>query len=289
MHNELQGMTIKVEDILKLSNRDLREYKLHLACYNGKVHPLNVYLQDWDEWVGWNKWRGTGAKDDFNRKYIFSLIQFYHEPDKWLFGGIFRVVNRFKDWTDTEVGYEVELVDLHRELIGRLVIDFHRYQGMRGRAYLLENYYKKFVVSEILKNPYDGITFPGYENINIDFSELETVFKYQKSDWKGALENVKGVYVIVDKSNGKKYVGSAYGDFGVWSRWAVYVGTGHGFNDELTKIISVEGKDYARKNFRFSLLEYRSMKIDDNMIINRESFWKEVLMTRKRKFGYNKN
>jgi hypothetical protein len=104
-------------------------------------------------------------------------------------------------------------------------------------------------------------------------------YEYQKNDWKAALENVKGVYVIVDKSNGKKYVGSAYGDFGIWSRWAVYVGTGHGFNDELTKIISECGIDYARQNFRLSLLEYRSTKIDDNVIIGRESFWKEVLLT----------
>jgi hypothetical protein len=102
------------------------------------------------------------------------------------------------------------------------------------------------------------------------------------------LENVKGVYLISDKSSGKKYVGSAYGDFGIWSRWAVYVGTGHGFNDELTKLISENDTDYARQNFRFSLLEYRSMRIDDNVIINRESFWKEVLLTRGQ-FGYNKN
>ncbi len=275
-------ITIKADSILKLSDIEQRKYKLHLACWNGEKHPLNVYLNGWDGWVGWNEWRG--GKNDFNREYIFSLIQFYHEPNKWLFGGIFKVVDGHEDWAN---GYKLELIDLHKDLIGRLIIDFFRYQGMRGRAYLLESYYKDFVVSEILKKQYDGINFPGYENINIDFPELETVFKFQKNDWKGALENVKGVYVICDKLNGKKYVGSAYGDFGIWSRWAVYVGTGHGFNDELTKIISENGIEYARKNFHFTLLEYRSMKIDDTTIINRESFWKEVLLTRE--FGYNKN
>ncbi len=278
---------IKVSNILKLSDTELQRHKLHLACWNGQEQPLNVYLQGWDRWVGWNEWRS--GKNDFSREFIFSLIQFYHEPNKWLFGGIFKVLHRHEDYADTEVGYELELVDLHKDLIGRLVVDFFRYQGMRGRAYLLESYYKDFVVSEVLKKPYDGINFPGYENINIDFPELETVFKFQKNDWKGALENVKGVYVICDKSNGKKYVGSAYGDFGIWSRWSVYVGTGgHGFNDELTKIISTNGIDYARKNFCFSLLEYRSMKIDDTTIINRESFWKKVLLTIGQ-FGYNKN
>jgi hypothetical protein len=272
-------MNIQLKDILKISDAELRQYKLHLAGWNGSVQPLNEYLRGWDFWLGWNAWRGN--KNDFNRPYIFSLIQFYHEPNKWLFGGIFKVTERLDDYPDTEIGYKLELVDLHQELIGRLVMDFYRYQGMRGRAFLLESYYKDFVVAEILKRPFDGINFPGYENICVDFTELEMVYKYQKNDWKAALQNVKGVYVIVDRSNGKKYVGSAYGDTGIWSRWAVYVGTGHGFNDELTKLIALSGMDYARKNFRFTLLEYRSMRIDDDVIINRESFWKE--------FGYNNN
>lgn len=277
---------IKASSILKLNDSDLNQYKLHLACWNGYEHPLDVYLADWNKWIGWNQSRS--GNNDFNRKYIFSLIQFYPEPNKWLFGGIFEVKERYDNWEETKVGYRVELLDLHKEMIGRLIIDFYRYQGMRGRAYKLENYFKDFKISQILKQPYDGINFPGYENINIDFQKLELIFKYQKNDWKAALENVKGVYVIFDKSNGKKYVGSAYGDFGIWSRWSVYAGTGHGFNDELTKLISQEGIDYARKNFRFCLLEYRKAGTDDSIIIARESFWKEALLSRN-EFGYNKN
>jgi hypothetical protein len=277
---------IKAKSILRLNNTDLNQYKLHLACWNQYEQPLNVYLNDWSNWIDWNQWRG--GKNDFNRKYIFSLIQFYHEPNKWLFGGIFEVVERFDNWQETEVGYKVELCDLHNDLVGRLLIDFNRYRGMRGRSFKLEGYYDDFKISQILKRPYDGIIFPGYENINIDFPELESIFKFQKNDWKTALQNVKGVYVISDKSNGKKYVGSAYGDFGIWSRWAVYAGTGHGFNNELTKIISKNGIGYARKNFRFCLLEYKPVKTDDSTIIYRESFWKEALLSRT-DFGYNKN
>lgn len=277
-------MEIKAKDLLKLTDIELQHYKLHLASWNGQAQPLNDYLKGWEFWVGWNEWRSS--RDDFNRNYIFSLIQFYHEPNRWLFGGIFKITNRHQDWAETEVGYDLELVDLHKDLIGRLVIDFSRYQGMRGRAFKLEGFYKDFNVSEILKEPYNGINFPGYENINIDFSGLEIIFKFQKNDWKGALENVKGVYVITDKSNGKRYVGCAYGSFGIWSRWSEYVETGHGLNDELTKLISENGIEYARKNFYFSLLEYYSMKTDDNIIFKRESFWKEVLFTIGQ-FGYN--
>ncbi len=83
------------------------------------------------------------------------------------------------------------------------------------------------------------------------------------------------------------YVGSAYGETGIWSRWGCYIGTGHGWNDELTKLIKIYGIDYARQNFQFSLLEYRSMKTDDNVIIEREQYWKRVLLTGT--FGYNRN
>jgi hypothetical protein len=273
-------MEIKASDILTIKQEELKQYKLHLATWNGTEHPLNVYLESWDRWVGWNKWKG--GKNDFSREYIFSLIQYYHEPNKWLFGGIFKVISRNGD------SYGLELQPLHENLIGRLLIDFHRYQGMRGRAYYLENYLHKFTVSEILSEKYNGEKFPGYEQINIDFIDLAHIYKNQKNDWKTALQNIKGVYVIFDKSNGKKYVGSAYGDTGIWSRWNVYVNNGHGWNDELTQIINTHGLDYAKKNFRFVLLEYRPMRTDDSVIIDRESYWKEALLSRG-VFGYNKN
>jgi hypothetical protein len=93
------------------------------------------------------------------------------------------------------------------------------------------------------------------------------------------------VYLIVDKSNGKMYVGSAYGDSGTWSRWACYIGTGHGWNDQLTKLIALKGIKYAREHFQFSILEFRSMRTDDQAIIDREQYWKRVL--RSCEFGYN--
>ena len=92
----------------------------------------------------------------------------------------------------------------------------------------LENYYDQMIVSELLREPYTGEQFPGYEKINHDFAALEVIFRTHRPDWKAALEHIKGVYLITDKSNGKKYVGSAYGDYGVWARWSCYIGTGHG-------------------------------------------------------------
>lgn len=258
------------------------QYKVHLACWNGENQPLDVFVRDQTEWDGWNKWRSN--KDEFNREFILSLVHFYIEADVWLFGGIYKVLERNPE--NYSHSYKIESVSGYNELVGRLKIFLPR--PGRARSVKLENYYNQMYVSELLKEPYTGAKFPGYEDINCDFVTLETVFRMGRPDWKAALENVKGVYLIADKSNGKKYVGSAYGEAGIWSRWQSYINTGHGWNDELTQLIEREGIEYARQNFRVSLLEYRPARTDDQLIIAREVFWKEALLTRV-PLGYNKN
>jgi hypothetical protein len=158
---------------------------------------------------------------------------------------------------------------------------------MRGRAYFLENYLAQLEVKELLTEPYSGEAFCGYAQIDHDFGLLEAVFTKEKSDWKSALSSLKGIYVIFDKSNGMKYVGSAYGDSGIWSRWSSYLGTGHGWNDELMSLIERNGIAYARGNFKFALLEIMSMTTPDDVVIRRECYWKSVLLSRE--YGYNKN
>ena len=272
-------MDIKVDSLFGIEN--LKDYKMHFAVYDekDKEHPLDVFVKNRDDWQNWNNCRGN--KDDFNRKYIFSLIRFYPQPNKWLFGGIFEVKTRQKG-----ADYTTELLDKGREYIGRLLVH-HPGPGVPGRAFTTERYYADLIVSQIFDKPYSGESFCGLENINHDFHILETIIPPAKNDWKTELENIKGVYLIVDKNNGKMYVGSAYGDSGIWSRWGEYINTGHGGNKDLIDIIAKEGFDYARNNFKFSLLEYYFMKTDDEVIIEREQYWKRVLLSGK--YGYNKN
>lgn len=273
-------MEIAVTDLLAIDNPS--EYKMHAARWNGENQPLNVFVDDSSKWRGWNTWRGS--KDEFTRKYIFSLIDYYHEADTWLFGGIFEVLKR--NPVANSHSYEIIEVHKYQKYVGRLKIKLPK--PSRGRAFYLEQHLSKMVVSEILKEVYSGAKFPGYENICHDHCDLFPIFKNEKPDWKSALQNVKGVYLIMDKNNGKKYVGSAYGDSGIWSRWNCYMNTGHGYNDELYSIIEQNGMQYAKDNFRFSLLEHRSMRSEDSYIIQREGYWKEILISRG-EFGYNKN
>ena len=242
---------------------------------------MDVYLRDADEWRRWNESRKPGEKDIFNRRYIFSLIRYYPLAETWLFGGVFEVLSRPRNKP-----YTVRLSEKYEEYIGRLLVA-HPGPGVRGHSFLPETYFDQMRVAQILDKPYQGEAFPGYENVNHDFNILEPIFKSERSDWKVALSSVKGVYLISDKHNGKQYVGSAYGDMGIWSRWACYVGTGHGWTDELTRLITENTIEYARENFRLSLLEIMSWSTSNETIIARESRWKNALLTRE--CGYNKN
>ena len=158
----------------------------------------------------------------------------------------------------------------------------------RAKAVNLENHYRHMAVAEVLPEVYSGEHFSGFDSIELPFTTLETIVKSQRPDWKAALENAKGIYLITNTTNGKRYVGSAYGNKGLWSRWEVYAGTGHGYTDELTRLLKLHGIDYARKHFKFTLLEHCPSKMDDKSVMRRETFWKAALLSRG-KWGYNKN
>lgn len=269
-------MPILLRDIWEIEN--LADFKIHFARWNQEVQPLEVWARDRQEWLGWQEyWPG---RNDFNRPLIFSLIQFYHEPDTWLFGGIFRILARHAD------RYEVELTDQGEAFLGRLKLRYP-YRDRTTRP-AMERHYEGFEVQEILREPYSGRAFPGFDDIDLSFDELATLMRNDRPDWRAALENMKGVYLITDGQTGRRYVGSAYGDQGIWSRWRNYVETGHGGNVELRNLVDERGLDYCRAHFRFALLEHRTSRTADETIISRESFWKRVLLTRG-DGGFNRN
>lgn len=120
----------------------LRDYKVHLACNNGECEPLDLFHEDYESWVGWNEY--FGKKNDFNRKYIITLIKDYSQVDVYVFAGIFRVEN-------VKYGekYELEEVNDYEQYKGNLFISFKRYQGLRGRAFKLETLCDKLRITEI--------------------------------------------------------------------------------------------------------------------------------------------
>ena len=270
--------TIFLKDVWSIDN--VENYKIHFGRkYQNMYEPLDEWVIDRS--ILQKNWLGYRPKvNAFNREYIFSVMRFYHEDDAWLFGGIFRVVGRYED------RYEVELEEIGKKFVGRLKLRY-QYKSQATRVNF-ENHYDEIQVLEILREPYSGLVFPGYENIDITFPELEAVIRKNRPDWKLALENMKGVYMITDMKTGKRYIGSACGDWGIWSRWQNYIEYGHGGNKELIKLLGSESDGYARLNLKFTLLENFLAKVEDNAVIRRESYWKEVLLTRGQ-FGLNLN
>ncbi|MGF9760706.1 GIY-YIG nuclease family protein [Microvirga sp. 0TCS3.31] len=269
-------MKIMLSEIWPIANPV--NYKVHFARWNGHNEPLEVFVRSPREWQGWQEY--YPGRNDFNRQFIFALARFYREPDIWLFGGIYEVLGIW------DGRYEVRLHENGSAFIGRLKLR----SSYRERTTRLnfENHYSAFEVQEILREPYTGRRFPGYEDIDLSFDELEALVRNARPDWMSALESMKGVYLISDTKTGKRYVGSAYGDQGIWSRWCSYVGTGHGGNVELRALVTDPTLDYCRANFRFALLEHRSSRTEDRIIIERESFWKRILLTRGA-LGLNRN
>lgn len=102
-------MTIALTDLLQIPAPS--DYKLHLACWNGEEHPLDVFVASRAAWSGWNEWRG--AKNDWTRPRILSFMDFYPKSNAWLFGGAFDVLegaltdtcsNLISRWRDMLVG-----------------------------------------------------------------------------------------------------------------------------------------------------------------------------------------
>lgn len=85
------------------------------------------------------------------------------------------------------------------------------------------------------------------------------------------LESWRGIYLIKDLTDGRCYVGSAYGQDNLLGRWLSYGRSGHGGN------VLLRGR--APENFQFSILERLPETADPRQVISRENSWKARLGT----------
>ena len=102
--------------------------------------------------------------------------------------------------------------------------------------------------------------------------------------WK-ALSSVKGIYLIVDTSDAKQYIGSAFGEKGILGRWIEYVNSHHGGNKELIKLLEHHPERY--KKFRFTILKIFSEGASVKEVTDAEQLYKAKLGTIE--FGLNDN
>ncbi|GAA3692734.1 hypothetical protein GCM10023081_32690 [Arthrobacter ginkgonis] len=140
----------------------------------------------------------------------------------------------------------------------------------------------------------DKVPFPGFDGVLLAYHELrEMVEDPRYADWRAALSEVQGFYLITDSTNDKQYVGKADGAERILGRWTAYARDSHGGNVALRELAqhSAVGDapgaktDHAR-HFVFSLLRVFGPSTPSSEMNKAESH-KDTLMTRP--FGLNRN
>jgi hypothetical protein len=268
---------IKLNDILKLDNLNNIKIRFNLM-FASNWNPIEIFknneIQTLLEGQYWNYNKNKSYKEG---QITLGFIRINSNENLWLLfhiGQITKDLNIFNG-----IGYEFKTLSEYEKYFGRLIINFkNTSQNMIRNA---ESVIDNCEVAQILPDTFDNDIFPGYDKINISWKEMSRVI--EKETWKTALQNQKGIYLITDIQNGKKYVGSAYGENMILGRWKSYIKTGHGGNIGLKKL----DFDYIKNNFRYSILDIYKSTTNDQIIIARESWWKEILLSRK--FGYNEN
>lgn len=273
---------ILLSDLLKIPPDVMDTVKVKFNQHNGHDDPMDIYLRDPEivntQWLFWR------TKQRYFHVGQIAICLLKLSADTWLLTTIKRVTKELDIYDG--VNYEGEELAEYLQYYGRVIVKFHKTAQTQGMYY--STVCDELEVLQILPSTFDGEEFPGYDNVRLSFSQLASILERKKQSWIAALENQKAVYLITDKHTGKLYVGSATSDSGMLlQRWRNYAANGHGGNKELLALVDKKGFDYVKQNFQYSILENYNAKIDDHVVLERESWWKETLQSRQ--FGYNSN
>lgn len=272
---------ILLNDLLHLSNEEIKLYKVKFNQPNREgSNPMDEYKKDPDvidnQWLFWRETQRYFKVGQF----AVSFMRLTY--DSWLLTTIKEVTEDLN--IEHGVNYKGVTVEAFSKYFGRVIVKYHKYHQGQGR--FLSEIIDQLEVVQILPTTFDGDDFPGYDNVRMTFSQLETIIVRNKRDWIAALENQKAVYLITDTNNGNQYVGSANSDRGMLlTRWKNYVSNGHGGNKYLKEIVARLGFEYVKTYFQYSILENYNSRTDDHVIRARESWWMRTLGTRV--FGLN--
>jgi hypothetical protein len=269
---------IQLIDLIKQAGFELGSYKIHCATGRSPT-PLEAFYEG-----NFKEWQEYQNMKNFQCDHVVSLILLHGW--QWLFAGVYKIdgVTEHSDNGNTYYLYQTTYQDELDHLAGRTIIYFEK----KFRASYLKGsrYGEQLEIHSLLPEKMTIGDFDGYNDILLSYRNLKTIIRQENPSWKGSLSSIAGVYVISDTSTGELYVGSAYGDEGIWQRWSNYASTGHGDNKRLKELLAEKGIEHAQ-NFRFSLLEIADIRSSSEQVISRESHWKEVLLTRD--FGFNAN
>ncbi|MGC1496303.1 MAG: GIY-YIG nuclease family protein [Sulfitobacter sp.] len=158
--------------------------------------------------------------------------------------------------------FDLEWVEHGHELAERILVRW----GTGTRAWSQRAHLQNKEIMEVRMQAQEPV-FPGFSAFRAQISEIPTF----PASWVGALENVRGIYLLVTKQ-GEQYVGSASGADGFMGRWRGYLANGHGGNVLL--------RAGGHHDYSVSVLEIASPDMTMADIVAKEAFWKERLGAR---------
>lgn len=276
-----------------------RRIKLRFNKNWGDYNFVNDYINGSEDFLPWILSNGNKQSRNRNDDIQFQFIEV--ECHKWLFVGAYLIKEKDSQMKQVSYGnYHVkyalaERITEYDKFIEKVLVN----HANTGRKWFHVN--RQMIdlveVASVSNISYfnQSSQFPGYENISFSYQELKK--NWYSSSWREQLSAVYGVYVITDKKTGKLYVGSAYGDSGVYGRWSTYLSDGYDKtevedncypNKRLRELVEKHGIAYVQKYFQYSLLEiFPKNEVGKQKALGREKYWKQVFQSRVH--GYNAN
>lgn len=168
--------------------------------------------------------------------------------------------------------FDLTITDFYKKWQGKLVVEWPpppiKWSRFANRA--------KFPINAISADSVLHEAMPDWKDCTWSWAELGKL----PSKWRETLRQWRGVYYIFDQSDGKGYVGAAYGKDNIFGRWENYAASGHGGNVLL--------RERSPENFVLSILERVSPDMEASDVIELETTWKNRLRTRS-PLGLNDN
>lgn len=164
---------------------------------------------------------------------------------------------------ETQVHFTLEPVDALEDLRGRIVIP-----APVGRTYVRIAGRLDATVLALLERPAFVPSPPNWDSFVVSGGFVRSLPR----NWAERLRHWRGVYLIVDETDGARYFGSAYGHENLLGRWNDHVRADRG--------VTVELADRDPTNFRFSILQLVAPTETAENVIALENNWKLRLHTR---------
>jgi hypothetical protein len=276
-------MTLGLIDVLKIAGFD-PILPTKLVRHQDRRYPAHeLRRHDWLE-----LYQSYQSKPKFHGTK--QIVSFYGLPGTRAgFYGVYKIFghsqagegpildscNWSKEWNrDAKFFYSLERDSRFDDFRDRIIIDWGA-----GTLAWVQNLDNKTVL-EILESGRRLPPFDDYLEFSLTYAQLKDLFGNEEAhrDWRIPLSAVAGVYLILAQGSGDLYVGSAYGERGIWGRWRSYAISGDGGNTKLRELIRSDSS--YPEQFRFSVLQILPKTMAHDEVLKRETLYKHKLGTR---------